>query len=54
MPYTELHLHSCWSLLEGASTPEELVMRALEQRSCSFGGAAAAVLHHRPLGLRPV
>ena len=30
MTYTELHLHSCWSLLEGASTPEELVMRAVE------------------------
>jgi error-prone DNA polymerase len=28
--YAELHLHSCWSLLEGASTPEELVLRALE------------------------
>jgi len=28
--YAELHLHSCWSLLEGASTPEELVLRARE------------------------
>ena len=23
--YTELHCHSCYSLREGASTPEELV-----------------------------
>jgi error-prone DNA polymerase len=24
----ELHLHSCWSLLDGASSPEEIVLRA--------------------------
>jgi error-prone DNA polymerase len=24
----ELHLHSCWSFLDGASTPEELILRA--------------------------
>ena len=24
MPYIELHCHSCFSLREGASTPEEL------------------------------
>jgi len=28
--YTELHCHSCYSLREGASTPEELVLRARE------------------------
>ncbi|MDW8047029.1 MAG: PHP domain-containing protein, partial [Chloroflexota bacterium] len=26
--YVELHAHSCWSLREGASTPEELLLRA--------------------------
>ena len=25
---TELHLHSCWSLLDGASSPDELILRA--------------------------
>lgn len=24
----ELHLHSCWSLLDGASTPDELILKA--------------------------
>ncbi len=28
--FTELHAHSCWSLREGASSPDELVQRALE------------------------
>jgi error-prone DNA polymerase len=28
--YTELHAHSCWSLLEGASQTDELVLRAAE------------------------
>jgi len=28
--YTELHCHSCYSLREGASTPEEMVLRARE------------------------
>jgi error-prone DNA polymerase len=41
MSYAELHLHSCWSLLEGASTPEELVMRALE-----LGYATLALTDH--------
>ncbi|HEY6698908.1 MAG TPA: PHP domain-containing protein, partial [Acidimicrobiales bacterium] len=27
-PYAELHLHTCYSLLEGASTPKELIVRA--------------------------
>ena len=27
-PYAELHLHTCYSLLEGASTPRELIVRA--------------------------
>lgn len=29
-PYVELHLHSCWSLREGASKPVELLERARE------------------------
>jgi error-prone DNA polymerase len=29
--YVELHLHTCYSLLEGASTPRELITRAAEQ-----------------------
>ena len=27
---TELHLHSCWSLLDGASSTDELILRARE------------------------
>ncbi len=27
-PYAELHLHTCYSLLEGASTPKELIKQA--------------------------
>jgi PHP domain len=27
-PYAELHLHTCYSLLEGASSPKELIARA--------------------------
>lgn len=27
-PYAELHLHTCYSLLEGASSPKELIVRA--------------------------
>ncbi|MEX2080116.1 MAG: PHP domain-containing protein, partial [Dehalococcoidia bacterium] len=30
LAYVELHAHSCWSLREGASSPDELVHRALE------------------------
>ena len=29
-PYAELHLHTCYSLLEGASTPKELIGRAAQ------------------------
>ena len=39
--YTELHLHSCYSLLEGASTPEELVLRAAD-----LGYQALALTDH--------
>jgi error-prone DNA polymerase len=39
--YAELHLHSHWSLLEGASSPLELVMRARE-----LGYEALALTDH--------
>ena len=29
-PYIELHMHSCWSLREGASKPMELLAQARE------------------------
>ena len=41
MSYTELHLHSHWSLLEGASSPLELVLRARE-----LGYEALALTDH--------
>lgn len=31
VPYVELHVHTCFSLLEGASTPRELVAQAARQ-----------------------
>ena len=39
--YVELHLHSCYSFLEGASLPEELVARAAE-----LGYQALAITDH--------
>src|SRR3990172_6923898 len=42
--YTELHLHSHWSLLEGASSPLELVLRARE-----LGYGALALTDHAGL-----
>ena len=39
--YAELHLHTCYSLLDGASGPEELAARAAE-----LGYAALAVTDH--------
>lgn len=30
MPYAELHCHSSYSFLDGASSPEDLVIRAVE------------------------
>ncbi|HTE86987.1 MAG TPA: DNA polymerase III subunit alpha, partial [Dehalococcoidia bacterium] len=60
--YTELHLHTCYSFLEGASRPEELVKRAAE-----LGYTALAITDHNGLhgamefaqacasaGLRPI
>ena len=41
-PYqAELHLHSCWSLLDGASSPDELILRARE-----LGYRAIALTDH--------
>jgi len=62
VPYVELHLHTHYSLLEGASSPDELVRTAVEQ-----GHAALALTDHdglfgamefaraaRAEGLRPI
>src|SRR3954463_3993327 len=43
-PYTELHLHSAYSFLDGASMPDEIVPRALE-----LGYGAAALTDHNSL-----
>ena len=40
-PYVELHLHSCYSFLEAASQPDELVTRAVE-----LGYEALALTDH--------
>ena len=37
----ELHLHTCYSFLEGASSPEELALRAAE-----LGYRALAITDH--------
>ena len=44
MPYTELHCHSAYSFLDGASQPDELVAAALRQ-----GHAALALTDHDSL-----
>src|ERR671917_1512679 len=62
MPYVELHCHSAFSLLDGASHPTELAAAAADQ-----GHAALALTDHdglhgamelaqalRPLGIRPI
>ena len=62
VPYVELHAHSYYSLLEGASSPDELVHSAAEQ-----GHAALALTDHdgmfgamefahaaRAAGIRPI
>src|SRR5436190_1028009 len=43
-PYTELHLHSAYSFLDGASMPDEIVPRARE-----LGYEAAALTDHNSL-----
>src|SRR5436305_12212401 len=62
MPYVELHLHSCFSCLDGASHPVEIAGAAAQQ-----GHAALALTDHdglhgamehahacKPLGIRPI
>ncbi len=61
-PYVELHCHSAYSFLDGASSPQELAAAAAEQ-----GHAALALTDHdglhgamelaqaaKPLGVRPI
>ncbi len=45
VPYAELHAHSAFSLLDGASSPEALVARAHE-----LGLSALALVDHDDLG----
>src|SRR3954463_12783871 len=62
MPYVELHLHSCYSFLDGASHPVEIAGEAARQ-----GHAALALTDHdglhgamehaqacKSLGIRPI
>ncbi len=62
LTYVELHLHTCYSFLEGASQPEELIIRARE-----LGYTALAITDHdglygamefaqtcRAFGLQPI
>src|SRR4051794_32824195 len=59
-PYTELHLHSAYSFLDGASMPDELVPRALElgydtvalTDHNSLSGAMEFAQYAKALGLR--
>ena len=61
-PYVELHCHSNFSFLDGASHPEELVERAAELGMPALGitdhggvyGAVKFVNHCRRVGIRPV
>ena len=61
-PYVELHCHSNYSFLDGASHPEELVERAAELGMPALGisdhggvyGAVKFVNHCRRLGIKPV
>jgi len=41
IPYTELHVHSNFSFLEGGSHIEELMLRARELRARSTAAAVA-------------
>jgi len=60
--YVELHCHSCYSLREGASTPEELVLRARELGYDALAltdhdglyGAMAFAQTAKEFGIRPI
>jgi error-prone DNA polymerase len=61
-PYTELHCHSAFSFLDGASLPDELVAAALElgyeavalTDHNSVSGSMEFAVSARALGLRPI
>src|SRR3954454_19909516 len=62
MPYVELHTHSAYSFLDGASLPVELAAVAAEQGYPAMGltdhdglhGAMEFAQAAKPLGLRPI
>jgi error-prone DNA polymerase len=62
MPYVELHCHSAFSFLDGASLPDELVAAALERGHTalaltdhdSVSGSMEFAVAARDLGLRPI
>ena len=62
MPYVELHCHSAFSFLDGASLPDELVPAALElgydalalTDHNSVSGSMEFAVSARALGLRPI
>ncbi|HKS95016.1 MAG TPA: PHP domain-containing protein, partial [Terriglobia bacterium] len=62
LSYVELHLHSCWSLREGASKPEELLLRAKELGYNTLAltdhdglyGSMEFAQRARELGIRPI
>ncbi|MDI6858336.1 MAG: error-prone DNA polymerase [Dehalococcoidia bacterium] len=62
MRYVELHCHSCYSLREGASTPEELALRARELGYDALAltdhdglyGAMAFAQTAKAFGVRPI
>ena len=62
MPYVELHCHSAFSLLDGASHPVELAGAAAEQGHAalaitdhdSFGGVMELAHAAKPLGVRTI
>src|SRR4051794_1932087 len=62
MPYVELHLHSCYSFLDGASHPVEIAGAAAQQGHTALAltdhdGVHGAMEHAqacRALGIRPI
>src|SRR5947209_3780430 len=62
VPYVELHCHSAFSFLDGASLPDELVVAALELGYASLAltdhntvsGSMEFAVSARALGLHPI
>src|SRR3954451_12276826 len=62
MTYVELHSHSAYSFLDGASQPEELAVRAAELGYSAFAltdhdgvyGSRGSARAELPLGARPL